>query len=355
MVFSERVSVHGSLALDPQRTPYDSIFRFVCWAHGLDIGIFQTRCSKMMQRMLLVLRSVMFACGMPLYFLHRTAPGREFSFAKITSDLGGFLFLGFGFYAASVIMGCRVDIQDLLQKSGRRVQHIALPALCALPAVAYAAETFASGRGLVPKITEVLCMHTKFTMISFFMIYTDMLATLQHRNREILESIQAGHNSDCSIPAKWKLRDAIGTMNCIFGRTLALFYIESFMAAIHTFSTLGGSSHDSRERVVLLSNVVGIVLQLLVLAVNSSALVATSLRCEYHLSKVFRPDSSIELLVFKLRDEWDLPKVGYVFLNVSNFLKFLASAVTCIAVILQFDHRVLRKLNSMAAFLATAE
>lgn len=349
MFSSGSASVHGLPAPGPRRTPYDSIFRVICLAHGLDVEIVHTCFSKMMQRMFLVLRSVMFACSMLVYYVHNTASGREFSVAQITSDLGGFIFLGSGTYAAWIIGRNQKDIQGLLRANGRCFQHVVFPALCALPAIVASVEMSFLCCGWVPALNELLCMHAELTMISFFVIYTDVLMNLKRRNLKILASLRDGRDSECSIPAKWELRDAIARTNSICGTTLALFYVEFSMAAIYTFSRLVGSSHDIHVRILLLSNVFCIALQLLVLATRSSALVAISLQSEYYLSRRLRPDSSIELTLFKVRDEWDAPTVWCFSHSVRNFLKFLASAVTCIAVILQFDHRVVRRINSLGA------
>ena len=322
-------------------TFYDSIFRGICYVHGLETDVLQKPSSRNMHRLLLVIRFLAFACGITLYYFSTSASGRSSSLADITSLLGGYLFHLSGMSAAIVLKLCRGKIQSLLQKGDRRFNDVALPAVWSVPYFLYSLSKFSTVRGSVPQLTELFCIHIEFTRISFIIIYTDILITLKNQGQyQVLNLIRAGREPDRFIPAKWAIRDGIRELNSSSPKILGMFYLEFFMTIIYVFSELLNRTLEPLSLLLYLSNVAFQAAQLFLLAKKSSAVTAISLQIEYHLSKRLVPGTSVEVAVLRHREEWDILEIACYTHSVSNYFRFLGFAFSCVAVVLQFDYKV---------------
>ena len=81
------------------------------------------------------------------------------------------------------------------------------------------------------------------------------------------------------------------------------------------------------------------------LARKSSVLMSLSLQIEHQLTKRFRSETPVELAVFRFREDYDVPQVSVFSHSVPNYLRF--ERITCVAVILQFDYKVVRKIPDL--------
>ena len=57
--------------------------------------------------------------------------------------------------------------------------------------------------------------------------------------------------------------------------------------------------------------------------------------------------------VFRFREEWDSLKVASFSINLNSFLRYVATQVTFLIVVLQIEYEVTRTMNALAAIKET--
>ena len=183
-------------------------------------------------------------------------------------------------------------------------------------------------------------------MTCFFIIYTDIVVDLTIRNNRILEHARRT-DRDLYDPliVKWEIRHRIGKINSIFANLLSLYYVKYFMILMHFVANLDGRFLDPTGYTLMFLLVVGITLQHSELSRRSTELTSISVSTEYLLSKRFPPGTQTNnaLAVLRFREDFDVPMIAH---GVPSFLRFLSFSITCLAVILQFDYEIMRKISS---------
>lgn len=298
---------------------------------------------------------MLFVSEIAAFIFFKTGPGKRKSLAEVTSEVGGFTYVLSGFFAMLVLARRSENIRILLRSDGRCFRDVIFPVLLASPFIVSGFRKIAMKNRFASICTEVLCMHPHLTLVSFFIIYGDILSNLTRRNLRILKSIREEQYMSHSIAAKWEVRDGIREMNSLFTSTLALCYIEFFVAVVFLFAKLVGQTLSITDKLWLLVNASGIVLQLYLFSRMSSKFTSISLETEYHLLKRSLLETSPEVMVFRFREEWDVPRCAVFAQSVPNFLRYLASTVTCVAVILQFDFKVLGEIADLGLFMISRE
>lgn len=342
---SPAVAISESSLVDTMPASLDKIFHFVCELHGVSDAIPNPSWRRRTNRVILSVRCFLLVATLPVYFRLLSSHVKDISFSEIASDLGAFIFLISGLYAVYVFATCKEEIRSLLQLQNRRaIPDVIFPVLCAAPYLVSESCKIPFARDWELFWAHIIFLHTDVIMVSIFIIYTDIVVNLIRRNSDILKELIAGTDSFSLSSAKWKIRDDVQKVNCTFARLLAMYYIEFFMLVIYFFAKFTSSALLARNLVSTALTIAGIAVQLFEIAKKASTFTSTSLAIEHHLSKLFRIETRVELEVFRFREDFDVFQVAVFDHSIANFLRFIGSGITCLAVILQFDYKISKKI-----------
>lgn len=191
------------------------------------------------------------------------------------------------------------------------------------------------------------------SFFAFLSIYKDITSGLINDQRDIVESLRVGR-ANCldSIAKKWTIRKRIRDTNLIFSGVLTIMYLLDFIAAIYILNAaiLRRASWGEKAFLLLIlclrpAQNFGLARQCSELrswCLEADRLLLVQLQDKRMCEKCHRDTSA----VFRFHDEWDVLKIGYFSHSAENFVKFLATALTCSAIALQFDYKMLRELTA---------
>lgn len=175
------------------------------------------------------------------------------------------------------------EIQSLLRTNGRGFHEVIFPALCSVSYLEPLFRKLATKNDLISIGASILFIHCESAFVGLFIICTEIVMKLTHRNQELLHLVRSGRDLLDLIAVKWEIRDAITKTNSVFANVLAVHYVGFFMGVIYYIAML---VQDMGELELFL-NAISIVAKLLDAARRSSILTALSLETEFHLRKRF--------------------------------------------------------------------
>lgn len=119
------------------------------------------------------------------------------------------------------------------------------------------------------------------------------------------------------------------------------------------FTLFIGKQGTTRETVLLRLCKIGFLLQPSSVTKRSLTLSANSVNLEsmlmascpdYHILKYANRPSLLQF-----RKEWEALRVACLTKNIPDLFRFLASCITCVVVVLRFDHRVVKALQHLSS------
>ena len=248
----------------------------------------------------------------------------------------------------------RENLQPLLARNGRRFGSVALPILSGMPELAFHVHKLL----WTPRSVCRVFWSTVLTQcsITFFLIYMDLIDTVTRDQRQLLYWVQRpALNYRVLVTMKWSIRDRIRRSNEMFAQIFLMNYLVNFFIAIYVLGRVILRDVELNTYLFLFTILLFSFVQLYASARRCSMFKTLCEDTDQALLKQFRScDDGYSSLhanlsaVFRFHDAWDEFKLGCFSHSVQNFLKFLMSGLTCIAIILQFDYNVIRTLNALS-------
>ena len=191
---------------------------------------------------------------------------------------------------------------------------------------------------------------------ALFCIYADIVARLIDDQRNIVASLTRSEFNPLSLmEKKWEIRKRISQTNSIFAHILSLLYLVSFIRILYLVDQLVFRQISHLERLLHVTFILMSPLQLFFLAQRCSAFKSHCMETD-KLVLMRVPGGTLSTLchtdfcsVMRYHDEWDVLRVSYYIHTAGNFITSLATGLTCAAIALQFDDKVIRDLSSMSA------
>lgn len=336
---------------EQKQTIYDTMFRIVCMWHGVSTGHHCTW-AKRMYRAVVALRTIVLICLLLASFRKKSDSGAEMSIALFFSESAIFMLEASGIFLPLFIVAQRKHLRSLFRRNGRCFHDVLIPPLCSVTYLVSRFDIPQWGSDLISDGEKVLLLHAQSCLVGIFIMYNDVIGNLKRRNQEILRAIRSGKHSLNTIAAKWEIRDAIAKANSLFARIIAAYYIQFFACVIYTVAMMTQNEPQRVDKSWLFINTAFVGAQLFDVARRSSILTPLSLQIEFELVKRIQPHPPAEMAILRFREEWDVLQVSVFAHSAANFLRFLGSTITCAAIILQFDYKVVRTLNIMGVLFA---
>lgn len=281
------------------------------------------------------------------------------SLIAVTLHLNECLYALTTVYVTFVFIDRRECVATLMQKNGRRLRDFFIPLSSVMPF--YILEIFFTGDSCVQCVLfRASSVYAMTIMSRFFLIYTDILENFRRLHQDILNIVQGlgvpgNRRSGSLVEKKWRLRELLQKTNSLFAWILAAYYIQMVLTTVVGLSSIFGTVSRFNSGALLLLGLALLVLQFCVLAMKSSTCIRLNQEAENVISKKSDSCSSIcsrcqekHLRLLRYREEWDSLKVACFTHGVPNLLSYAVTCVTCVAVLLQFDFRVVESLSKLA-------
>lgn len=215
-----------------------------------------------------------------------------------------------------------------------------------------------SSESVTAMVSNLCLLFLDIPAATFLTAYLDVLNNIVGNSECLTECARNPELSlDNLLSKKWELRDQVRKSNKFFSVATFFYYSQANFAILISFGDIMGRNLDSMTGVLVTSNTIAYLITLLVLARKSSRLETHAIELENRVRRrLFWENSSTRCEVdiipaFNFREEWDCLRVGCFAHNDGNFWRFISFLITSVAVILQFDYKVIRTITSLANIL----
>ena len=246
-------------------------------------------------------------------------------------------------------------LKPLLREQGHRFSDVAVPCLCTVCTLAWYFHNIYRKSWTWIHVTLWRSVF-KLSSVTFFLIYSDSISSVTEDQKDIPDSLQKSVASfDELSMKKWKNRARIASTNSLFSEILCIHYVQCLLLTFTLLGKAAGYNAYSAHWTFLLASLVSTSIQLFVLAQKCSSFYQICADTDQNLlmqirGSNFSKSCHSELsAVLRFHDVWDVFKLGCFSHSVGNLLSFLATGLTCAAVALQFDFKVVRALASTAS------
>lgn len=246
------------------------------------------------------------------------------------------------------------DFELVLQERGRCFRDVAVPSFSVALNVVMYIHRFITVTQYSLRILVASNSVFNLNMMIFLVVYDDAINNLLKTQVSLNSWTQATSSMDMIeiLSLRDRIRKSIKKVNKLFALPLAVFCSQMLMVVLYIFTEWLGHGFTSREALLVVCGVY-FIFQFFLLARKGSNLVANCTKLEYDVRKRITDCSSPNVAHFlhrlRFREEWDTLQVGCFALGIPNLLKFLLFCVTCAAVVLQFDHRVVTTVNRLSS------
>lgn len=250
------------------------------------------------------------------------------------------------------------EIEKLIRRSGRKPEHLLLQIACMMPfsLIDFRRALSAANTEGSRLVDEVYFALLHFSVMVFFLTSSDVLHNLKDAHHKLVAlTANVEVNEEEIRCLKWELRDRIKRINKIFAWTWGVHYALILNTGVFVAVAVIDRSLAFTDKTVVFIGHICVLLRLLDLAESSSSLKENCLDIEGRLLGRGRGNaiesSASEALVATMayREDLDILRNGCFPLETRRFFSFLATSVTCTAVILQFDYHVLQSLAQASA------
>lgn len=191
-------------------------------------------------------------------------------------------------------------------------------------------------------------------LISFDICYLQLMNVLQSRQQRLLCLLRqplTDNNVRYLIHQKWAVRDTTELVNKLCGTTLPLYYMKIFFSIICSAGNIS-CRHILDMRVYSLAFAhISYILVLTLIAHQGSRLISSCIEGHSMASRLPKTtmsgsDTSELREVLKYKKKWDCLTMSLGFIiEMPVLISFLGTCITVVAIFLQFDYKVLRKLQ----------
>lgn len=228
----------------------------------------------------------------PVHLLRRSWPGVGRAEKPVESDCGSELSL---VHSDVHVLVREEEIEFLLRRGGRRLPDVLLFPLPFCYNLTIGIMLAGDHSIVLLVLVSAALGRFGLTTVVIEMIYYDMVRQVLGRLRRLhISSTEPTRDLRRSIPEKWDIRVRVSEVNSLFAILLCGFYFCVFTTAISLWS-----------------------------------------------------EASIKRI--KFRDDWDSLRIDCFEHGSANFLRFMSMMTACVAVVLQFDYLVVRKINEIAS------
>ena len=271
------------------------------------------------------------------------------SLTTFTLLLSNVVFVGSAMHFTSRLFSNHDEIESFLRSAGRpcsqlfvQLIYIAPFEFMSLRRVLHAGDAFTLMRNIYVALLLPF-------MGVFFLASNDIIFKLQNSHNTLLflsNNVEAHQGKIRYL--KWKLRDRIQAINRNFAWSWAMSFLLTVSTAVYVIIDLINRSSTLFDRTVVGAGEFFYLIRLFGLAKGASMLKESCLNTEKKLwgrkqmSRTRRRTLKELLPVMTFRADWDSLRSGCFPLEAKTFFSFLTTSVTCTAIVLQFDHSVLR-------------
>lgn len=207
----------------------------------------------------------------------------------------------------------------------------------------------------------------RYLLMNFFLwSYFEALAVLSHRSRTLLLALPNSTtwpNLDSLIAQRWLIREAVAELNALYGPPLALVHVQILAGGLSVFAFILVDPFLKTVPLVIVTHVARHLL-LFEMARRTSALKKLLVDFETELLLRYggavppfcidgfdnaRMCSLLQWQSLRFVDRRDSPRVGCFVNGVPAFMSFLATGVTLLAILSQFDFRLVHKVGQLSA------
>lgn len=340
-------SPFGGKLTVPFRT--DSIVRFAYAVLGLHTGLKKRR---FLQNVSFAAWFIIHVSGISilLKWWHGMMLGAETrSFSIYTLFLGDCVTIGctVSFYIS--LIRHHEELKNFIRRNGRRPGELLRQLAYATPVTILSFWGAFLSKTAEDALKEVYYISIRFSHIAFFLVSSDIVRNLMEGHDDLMAlTAKTELNHERIRFSKWELRDRIERLNQLFSWLWGMHHAEIFnMSVFSVYEVIDGHSGIFDKAILLLAHLF-LMHRLFDLARGSSSLKERCLDIEARILSVDLRNEiggNTLLRVMAFREECDILRSGPFPLEKRKFINFLATSVTCIAVILQFDIRVLEDLN----------
>ena len=181
----------------------------------------------------------------------------------------------------------------------------------------------------------------------FMIVYLDAINKIVERSTNFIERMQDRRAMLAHLIAeKWDLRNQIRECNGNFASLISAFYLQSAFGIVFLIGTLMENEADLVDCFLMAFNTAVYLLICLHSANKSSLLESQCFETERVVLTHFWDEnpcscSEVDLArIFRFREDWDCLRVGCFVHNSRNFWKTISTLFTAVAVVLQFDFKV---------------
>lgn len=340
----------------PAATASDSICRLLYACFGLHSGFKRRRC---LQRVTFVSWILVHIAGSlsTLRLWYGVLSDAE---TRSLSDYSTFgtdcIFIGTVIFLNVRLMVNHDEIESLIRRSGRPARQLLSQVVYAAPfgLICLRRGLYGTDAGTSPK--EAYFALLELSTMAFFMACTDMVSNLKCAHENILAlTAKIEANQEALVLLKWESRDRIRRINESFAWTWGAHCMLTYNTAVFVVVEMLGGHLNLLDKTISVMGDCFSLLRLYRLAEGSSSLRNSCLTVEAKIQNGFqknelkRGESESLLPAMAYREDWDILLSGCFPLDSRRFLSFLATSVTCTAIVLQFDYHVLQNLLQVTA------
>lgn len=341
-IFPSNVKLNSS-------TRADRVFWVLCTITGLCFESRRNSYSRILCIFGLIVTAAVSFCSLPWWFYKE---------GTLTSSSSVILLAGV--ISKTVTLRWKIlfireydSFEFILRSRGRRSTDL-LPFLSPLfPKLVLTFKILSEATTWWVPFCEMTHLFYTFSMSSFLMLYADAITKILGIQNDLmlsLENLDSSSDADSLIPRKWLIRDLTAKVNALFARFMVVFYFKLLTTVILLFNLIALQTSESTELYLTYVWIIAALLQILLTVRKCSTVNTNNLRLESYVFKLAYEESrGIDanfLSVFRVREEFDDLKVGTFTIDIQNFLKYLTFCVTIVAIVLQFDYRIVRQLNN---------
>lgn len=266
------------------------------------------------------------------------------------------IFIGAVVFVNFKIMLNHDEIESLVRRNGRGTGELFLQLMYGLPFALVCLRRGLTEPDAGIELKEAYFALLEFSAAVFFLACSDMILNLKTIHEDILAlASNTDANQDEILTLKWKSRDCLRRINELFSRIWGAYAMLMYSTAVFVVVEMVCGRLSLFDKTVTLSGDIFSSFRLYRLAEGSSSLKDSCLKVErmilskYQKNEIRRDTSKKLLPTMAYREDWDILLSGCFHLESRGFLSFLATSVTCMAVVLQFDYHILQNLQEVTA------
>lgn len=323
--------------------------------HGLEIGFPKIRILGLF---FWSLAAATYPFTVLLYFYYTTFQTRDqVGLSDITSAFGAFNFMLSTLASIFTFIVNHKSVERLLAIDASSAVNVFVPLLCGIPFFLTCMSIISRTDEIVIFVGYVNYVTFDASMTIFFVLYMNVNSSVLGQLERLYQVTQKDNYSwNFLMREKLRIRQEIRVINSIFALPLALHYVQLFIGVIFDFAATMGHSMHPYEKSILMGSLFTYLVTLLRAAHMGSQITSKCLDTEFHLMTLAvhttasrdTTERSEAINVLRFRGEWDALKVACFESSLENFIKYLSAMVTCVAVVLQFDYKVVRFITNLA-------